>query len=85
MNEIATGRQGAGMETHIRSVLKGISWRVVGTLDTMLLTFIFSGSIKVAAFVGSTEAVTKIFLYWAHERVWQRIRWGRLVPTVSSP
>lgn len=72
-------------ESHLRSIVKGVSWRAVGTLDTMVLTFIFSGSIKVAALVGSTEAITKIFLFWAHERAWQRVRWGRVFPPLSSP
>lgn len=72
-------------ESHLRSIVKGISWRAVGTLDTMVLTFIFSGSLKVAALVGSTEAITKIFLFWAHERGWQRVQWGRVYPPVSSP
>lgn len=73
------------MDTHARSLAKGFSWRAVGTIDTMILTYIFSGSLKVAAFVGSTEALTKIFLYWAHERVWHKIAWGRRGPLVSSP
>ncbi len=73
------------METHLRSVVKGVSWRAVGTLDTTLLVFIFSGELMLAASVGLTELVTKIFLYWAHERIWQRIRWGRIYPSTSSP
>jgi uncharacterized membrane protein len=32
-----------------------------------------------------TELVTKIFLFWAHERIWQKIRWGRIFPSTSSP
>lgn len=72
-------------DSHWRSVIKAISWRVLGSLDTMLLTYLFSGSLKVATFVGSTEALTKIFLFWAHERVWNKIRWGRVSPLVSSP
>ncbi len=73
------------METHWRSVVKGISWRVLGTLDTTILVFLFSGKLLLAASVGLTELVTKIFLYWAHERAWQKIRWGRIIPDVSSP
>lgn len=59
-------------ESHLRSVLKGISWRVVGTIDTMLLSYLFTGSIKLAAAIGGTEVITKIFLYYLHERAWQR-------------
>lgn len=72
-------------ESHLRSLVKGISWRMVGTLDTMIISYIITGNIRYAAFIGSTEAMTKVFLFWAHERVWQRIRWGRVIPPVSSP
>ncbi len=72
-------------ESHLRSVVKGLSWRAVGTMDTMIISWIITGNIKYAAFIGSTEAVTKVFLYWAHERVWQRVRWGRVIPPTSSP
>lgn len=58
-------------ESHLRSVLKGISWRVVGTLDTMVLSYVFTGSLKIAAAIGGTEVITKIFLYYLHERAWQ--------------
>ena len=64
------------MDTHTRSVLKGITWRIVGTLDTMVLVFLFSGRVSLAALVGTTEAFTKILLFWVHERAWQRIHWG---------
>lgn len=65
------------MDTHTRSVFKGITWRIVGTLDTMVLVFLFSGRVSLAALVGTTEAFTKIILFWVHERAWQRIHWGR--------
>lgn len=58
-------------ESHLRSVLKGVSWRVVGTLDTMVLSYVFTGSLKIAAAIGGTEVITKIFLYYLHERAWQ--------------
>ena len=73
------------METHLRSVVKGISWRVVATMVTTIVVFIYSGELAAAAIVGSIDAVAKIALYWGHERIWQRIHWGRLIPTVSSP
>ena len=73
------------MDSHVRSMAKAVSWRILGSLDTMLLTWLFSGSVKIAAFVGSTEAITKIFLYWGHERLWHRISWGRRGTLTSSP
>lgn len=73
------------METHLRSVVKGISWRCVATMVTTIVVFIYSGELVAAAIVGSVDAVAKILLYWGHERMWQRIKWGRIIPTVSSP
>jgi uncharacterized membrane protein len=63
-------------ETNLRSLLKGITWRITGTLDTILLTFIVTGQLKVAFQVGLFESVTKIALYYIHERVWNRIKWS---------
>lgn len=60
-------------ESHLRSLLKGISWRVVGTLDTMLLSYVFTGSLKIAAAIGGTEVISKVGLYYLHERGWQRV------------
>ena len=73
------------METHLRSVVKGISWRFVATMVTTIVVYIYSGELAAAAIVGSIDALAKIFLFWGHERLWQRIHWGRIVPTVSSP
>jgi len=73
------------METHLRSVVKGMSWRLVATMVTTVVVFIYSGELAAAAIVGSVDAVAKIGLYWGHERMWQRIHWGRIIPTVSSP
>ena len=73
------------METHLRSMVKGISWRIVATLVTTIVVFLYSGELVAAAIVGSIDALVKIFLYWGHERIWQRIQWERIIPTVSSP
>lgn len=58
-------------ESHLRSLIKGITWRIVGTLDTMFLSYLFTGNIKIAAAIGGTEVFTKILLYYFHERAWQ--------------
>jgi uncharacterized membrane protein len=60
-------------ESHYRSVIKGISWRVLGTMDTMVISWFMTGSIKLAAAIGGTEVFTKIGLYYLHERAWQRV------------
>jgi len=73
------------METHLRSVVKGISWRFVATMVTTVVVYMYSGELAAAAIVGSIDALAKILLYWGHERIWQQISWGRIIPTVSSP
>ena len=64
--------------SHVRSLVKAISWRVVGSADTFILSLIFTGNAKYAISIASAEALTKIALYYVHERVWRRVRWGRL-------
>jgi bifunctional enzyme CysN/CysC len=59
-----------------RSLAKAITWRVLGSLDTFLLSLLFTQSAKLAAAISATEIVTKIVLYYAHERVWARSRFG---------
>ncbi len=73
------------METHLRSVVKGISWRVLATMVTTFVVYLYSGELAAAAIVGSFDALAKVLLYWGHERIWQRITWGRIMPTVFSP
>lgn len=57
-------------ESHARSIVKGITWRMLGTIDTIVLSYIFTGNIKVAAAIGGTEVITKVGLYYLHERAW---------------
>lgn len=64
--------------SRIRSLVKAISWRLVGSMDTFLLAMIFTGSGKYAVSIASAEALTKIVLYYLHERAWRMVRWGRL-------
>jgi len=59
-----------------RHILKTITWRVVGTIDTILLGWLISGNPKVGLSVGGAELVTKMFLYYIHERVWYNLNFG---------
>ena len=59
-----------------RSLLKTISWRIVGTLDTMALGWIITGSPLVGLKIGGLELVTKFVLYYFHERLWIRNKYG---------
>jgi uncharacterized membrane protein len=57
-------------ESHFRSIIKGVSWRMVGTIDTIILSFLLTGHINTALKIGFTEVVTKVLLYYLHERAW---------------
>jgi uncharacterized membrane protein len=62
--------------TKTRSILKAISWRVVGTLDTMVLGWIITGSPLVGLKIGGLELITKFVLYYIHERFWLKSKYG---------
>ena len=64
-------------ERHSRSVVKAISWRATGTLDTIVVSFFVTGQLKMALSIGFVELFTKIVLYYLHERAWNRISFGR--------
>lgn len=55
------------------SMLKSISWRIVGTLDTILISFILTGKISLALSIGGIEVLTKMTLYYFHERAWIKL------------
>ena len=55
-----------------RHILKTITWRIVGTLDTFLLSWLITGNIKIGAAIGGIEVLTKMILYYFHERAWYR-------------
>ena len=65
------------MEKHRRSVAKAISWRATGTVDTFVIAWLLTGSPKLAGGIASVEVVTKMVLYYLHERAWSRVGWGR--------
>ena len=64
-------------EAHSRSFLKAVSWRITGTLDTFIISFIVTGKATIAGSIAATELLTKIALYYGHERIWATIHWGR--------
>ena len=65
-------------EKHYRSVVKAISWRTVGTIDTMIVSFFITGNLVMAVSIGSIEVLTKMFLYYLHERAWDKTNFGRI-------
>jgi len=64
-------------ETNTRSIVKGISWRVVATTTTIIIVYVFFGRLDLAIAAGVMETVFKVALYWLHERAWFKIRWGK--------
>lgn len=64
-------------DTNVRSVVKGISWRIIAAVITMTIVYIFFGRLDLAIFTGLIETCFKLALYWMHERAWIKIRWGR--------
>ena len=64
-------------EDKSRSVGKTISWRVLATCDMILISYIITRSFTIAATIGSIEVITKMFLYYFHERAWNKFSFGR--------
>jgi uncharacterized membrane protein len=65
------------IDSSSRSLAKAISWRITGTIDTFIISWLITGQLLLASGIAATEVITKIFLYWFHERVWNKIQWGR--------
>lgn len=63
-------------DSHTRSVVKAVSWRALGSFDTFLITWLITGSAKSAGSVASIETLSKIFLYYLHERAWSKVAFG---------
>ena len=59
-----------------RHIIKTFSWRIIGTLDTMLISFFVIGSLTAGFKIGIIETVTKMFLYFLHEKLWYRVNYG---------
>ncbi len=61
-----------------RSLAKAITWRIIAFLVTIIAIYIYTKDIKESLIVGIGANVVKIFLYYAHERIWNRVRFGRI-------
>lgn len=66
-----------GREGHGRSLMKAVSWRMVGTVDTFTISFFVTGRVSIAGSIAAVEVVTKILIYYLHERVWAVLPWGK--------
>ena len=67
-----------GKEKLSRSFIKSVSWRIIGTVDTILISYFVTGQADFALSIGVIEIITKMGLYVVHERVWNRFSWGKI-------
>ena len=72
-------------EAHSRSIIKAISWRILGSIDTFVISYFVTGKLVFALSIASVETVTKIILFYGHERVWAAVPWGRADKVMSKP
>lgn len=81
---ILRARQHATMS---RSLVKTVTWRMIASIDTFVLSWLITGSIAWAGSIAGLEVITKMLLYYGHERVWTRIDWGvtDTAPTAPTP
>jgi uncharacterized membrane protein len=61
------------VDSHKKSILKAISWRATGTADTFIISWFITGEPLLATGIAATEVLTKVVLYYLHERVWSKI------------
>ena len=74
--KVKLGVKKNGHDSKKRHLAKTISWRIIGTLDTMTLAWIISGNPLTGLKIGAAEVVTKMLLYYLHERAWYKIDFG---------
>jgi uncharacterized membrane protein len=64
-------------DTTRRSVIKTISWRITGSSATFLIAYLISGNMSIAGTIAVIQLTANTILYYIHERIWNKIRWGR--------
>ncbi len=74
-------------ETHRRSILKGVTWRVIASATTMTVVYVVTGNLALVASVGVVDIVAKVFFYYLHERTWGKVKWGLVgtAPAFTEP
>lgn len=65
-------------DKHYRSLIKAVSWRLTGSVDTLIISFLITGKLKWALTISGVELFTKVGLYYVHERVWEKLSFGRV-------
>ena len=72
------------VETHSRTVMKTVSWRIVATLTTGITVYILTVEIFLSLSVIGIEVIAKILFYYLHERVWNLVQWGKTKHPLAS-
>ncbi len=65
------------MESHKRSIIKATTWRLLASLVTMLVIYLFTREVTLSIGIGFVDAAIKVFVYYSHERMWDRMEFGR--------
>lgn len=74
--KINFSKDGKSLESRKRHLGKTVTWRIVGTLDTMIIAWVITGNPLTGFKIGITEIMTKMLLYYLHERIWYRVNFG---------
>ena len=67
-----------------RSIAKSLTWRALATLTTFVIVYAYTDELALSLGVGAVEVVTKMCLYYLHERFWVRVRWGKTLPGTTD-
>ena len=60
-----------------RSLLKTVTWRITASLDTFVIAWVITGEWDTCITIAGIDVVTKMFFYYFHERIWNKIKWGK--------
>ncbi len=72
-------------ESHLRSILKGCTWRVIATMTTISIALAVTGTVDQALAIGGIEFFGKIVIYYGHERMWQLVPRGSIRKIYETP
>lgn len=64
-------------ESKLRSLFKGLTWRITASIAIVVLVYLFTGSIELSMEIGIFDVIVKLTLYYFHERIWNVVTWGR--------
>ena len=67
-----------------RSIIKTLTWRIIGSIDTFMVSYLVTGKFTLACTIGGVEVFTKMVLYYLHERAWNRIKFGTFIPPLDN-